>query len=118
MVHKAIAFMKTNGREKAYAEINNSRGQFIDRDLYVVVYDMNGRNLAHGGNAKMIGKDLIDMKDVDGKPYMKERIELIKAKGKGWQDYKFVNPVSKQIEQKSMYVEKFEEIIIGCGIYK
>jgi cytochrome c len=118
MVQKAISAMKANGRDKIIAEINSRKGQFIDRDLYVVIYDMNGKNLAHGANPKMVGKDLIEIKDVDGKAYMRERIELVKAKGKGWQDYKFVNPVSKAIEAKSMYVVKIDDLIFGCGIYK
>lgn len=118
MVKKAIAYIKANGKDKAFAEINDRKGQFTDRDLYIVVFDLNGKNLAHGANAKLIGKDLIDIKDVDGKPYMRERLELIKTKGKGWQDYKFSNPVTKAIEPKSMYVEKYEDIIVGCGIYK
>lgn len=118
MVRKAITYMKANGREKTLAEVNNLKGQFVDRDLYVVIYDLTLRNLAHGANPKMVGKDLIDMRDADGKSFMKERLEIVKTKGKGWQDYKFVNPVTKQIEQKAMYVEKFEDLIVGCGIYK
>ena len=118
MVQRAITYLKQQGREKAFAEIDNRHGQFVDRDLYVVVYDMNGKNIAHGGNSKMIGKNLIDMKDVNNKPFMKERIEIIKTKGKGWQDYVFLNPSSEQMEPKSMYIEKFEDLIVGCGIYR
>ena len=118
MVGKAIEFMKKNGREKGYAEISNSKGQFVDRDLYVVVYDLNGKVLAHGSNAKMIGKDLIDMRDTDGKYFVKERVEIAKGKGQGWQDYKFMNPVSRKIEPKSMYLQRYEDVIVGCGIYK
>ena len=118
MVSKAIEFMNKNGREKGYAEINNSKGQFTDRDLYVVVYDLNGKVLAHGSNAKMIGKDLIDMRDTDGKYFVKERVEIAKGKGSGWQDYKFMNPVSRKIEPKSMYLQRYEDVIVGCGIYK
>ncbi|MDH5264292.1 MAG: cache domain-containing protein [Betaproteobacteria bacterium] len=120
MVDKAIAFMKKNGREKAFAEINNKKGQFTDRDLYIFVYDMKGKVLAHGSNEKLIGKDVIEVRDVDGKHYVKERIEMM-SKGpdaKGWQDYKFMNPVSRQIEQKSAYLRRYEDMIIGCGIYK
>jgi signal transduction histidine kinase len=118
MVKKAIAFIKANGKEKGLAEISNSKGKFIDRDLYVTVYDLNGKCLAHGVNPKMIGKDLIDFKDIDGKSYVKERMDLAKSKGKFWQDFKFTNPISKKIEPKSMYCEKFEDIVVGCGIYK
>lgn len=118
LVQKVIASIKANGREKTFAEINTTTGKFRDRDLYVTINDMNGKNIAHGANPRMQGKDLIDLKDADGKPFMRERIEIVKAKGKGWQDYKFVNPVSKQIEPKSMYFEKYEDIVINCGIYK
>ena len=120
MVEKAIAFIKKNGREKAFAEFNNPKGQFTDRDLYVVVYDIRGKVLSHGANAKMIGKDVIDLRDVDGKFFVRERVEMM-SKGpdaKGWQDYKFMNPVSRQIEPKQMYLHRYEELIVGCGIYK
>jgi signal transduction histidine kinase len=119
MVGKAIAYLKKNGREKAFAEFNNPKGQFTDRDLYVVVYDTKGKVLAHGANAKLIGKDLIDLRDVDGKYFVKERVEMMsKPDAKGWQDYKFMNPVTKQIEPKSMYLVRYEDMIVGCGIYK
>lgn len=117
MAKKAIGFLKTNGADKAYAEISNPKGQFVDRDLYVVVYDMNGKCLAHGANAKMIGRDLIDNKDVDGKEFMKERVEMMKKQASGWQDYKFRNPTTNQIEPKAMYIERVNDVIVGCGVY-
>jgi len=117
MVQKAIDAMKKNGIDATVAEINKRDGQYQDRDLYVVVYDVKGKNIAHL-NPKMVGKDMIDLTDVDGKFFIRERLEIVKAKGKGWQDYKFVNPTTKQIEPKAMYVEKYEGVIVGCGIYK
>ena len=118
MVKKAIDYIKANGNEKAFEEISNPKGKFIDRDLYVVVYDMTAKCLAHGQKKNMVGKELIDFKDTDGKEYMKERIELMKKQPSAWQDYKFMNPVSKQIEPKSMYLERSGDLIVGCGIYK
>jgi cytochrome c len=118
MVKKAAEFIKLNGADKAFEEISNPQGQFVDRDLYVVVYDMNGKCLAHGANAKMIGRDLLDSKDVDGKEFVKERVEMMKKQDSGWQDYKFRNPVSNQIEAKSMYIEHHGDFIVGCGVYR
>jgi signal transduction histidine kinase len=118
LVKKAVTHIKADGKEKAFAEINDPKGKFIDRDLYIFVYDLKGVCVAHGFNQKMIGKDLSAMKDKDGKSYVKERIEIAKTAGKGWQDYKFTDPVSKKIEQKSAYIEKLDDLIVGCGIYK
>jgi cytochrome c len=117
LVEKAIAFVKENGKEKAFAAFGDPKGKFVIGDLYVFVYDMTGKCVAHGGNPKMIGKDLIDMKDADGKSFVKERVAIAKEKGKGWQDYKFSNPVSKAIEDKRAYVEKVDDVIVGCGAY-
>src|SRR5258708_6294508 len=64
MVKKAVTFIKEKGGEKAYPEITNKAGQFVDRDLYVVVYQLDGVVLAHGSNDKFVGKDLSDAQDV------------------------------------------------------
>ncbi len=118
LVKKAIQLIKAEGRDKAFAEINNPKGKFVDRDLYIFVYDMNGKCVSHGFNPKMIGKELLEMKDPDGKFFVKERVEIAKTKGKGWQDYKFTDPITKQIEPKSAYVERVDNLIVGCGVYK
>jgi cytochrome c len=117
MVKKAVEFIKANGNEKAFEEITNPKGKFVDRDLYVVVYDMNAKCLAHGQKASMVGKELIDFKDTDGKEFYKERVEMMKKQTSAWQDYKFMNPVSKEIEPKSMYLERIGDLIVGCGVY-
>jgi cytochrome c len=118
MVKRAVAFIKEQGPDKAYPEISDKAGRFIDRDLYVVVYQLDGKVLAHGANAKLIGKDLIDAQDVDGKFYVKERIELARKQPTFWQEYKFVNPVSKKIEPKQMYCERLNETAVCGGVYK
>jgi cytochrome c len=119
MVKKAVAYMKENGKEKAFAEFSNtSNSQFHDRDLYLFVYDFNGTAVTHGNNPKMVGKNLLDMKDNDGKFIIKSFIEVANGKGKGWVDYKWPNPVTKAVESKSSYIEKADGLIIGCGIYK
>jgi signal transduction histidine kinase len=118
MVKKATTFIKEQGPDKAYPEISNKAGKFIDRDLYVVVYQLDGKVLAHGSNEKFVGKDMIDAQDVDGKLYVKERVELAAKQPSFWQDYKFVNPVSKKVEPKQMYCEKLDNTAVCAGIYK
>lgn len=117
-VKKAVTFFKANGKDKALAEFSNPNGKFVKDDLYIFAYDMSGKCLAHGGNPKMIGKDLIGLKDADGKAFVAERLSIIKSKGKGWQNYKWINPESKAIENKTAYIEKVDDVILGCGAYK
>lgn len=120
LVKKAVAYIKANGKEKAFAAINDSKGQFVDRDLYIFVYDMKGTNLAigNGNAAKMNGKNLLDLRDADGKYIIKGFIDILNSKNSGWFDYKWPNPVTKAVEAKSSYVEKVDDLIVGSGIYK
>jgi cytochrome c len=118
MVRKGVAYIKANGNDKGYAEITDKKGRFQDRDLYLVVYGLDGVVHAHGANAKMVGRNLIDLRDIDGKPFVQERVDLARAKATFWQDYKFTNPMSKSIEPKQMYCERLEETVVCGGIYK
>jgi signal transduction histidine kinase len=118
MVKKAVAHIKSVGAEKAYADFTSKKAPWVDRDLYVLVYDLDGKVVAHGQNTKMVGKELIDLKDADGKEYVRERVELAKSKGKFWQDYKFTDPVSKKVLPKSTYCEKVDDTAVCAGIYK
>ena len=118
MVKKGVAYIKTNGKDKGYAEITSKQSQFKDRDLYLVVYGMDGKVWAHGANEKMVGKVLIDLKDVDGKEWVKERTELAKTKGSFWHDYKFTDPMTKKVEPKSTYCERLDDAVVCGGIYK
>ncbi|MYM40409.1 cache domain-containing protein [Duganella qianjiadongensis] len=118
MVRKAVDYLKANGRDKAFAAFNDPKGQFRDRDLYIMVYDMKGFNLAHGANPKLIGKDLMQLRDANGTLMIKEFIEVAKNKGSGWINYQWPNPVTSVVEAKSTYVEKYDDLIVGCGIYK
>ena len=118
MVKKGVGFIKAQGVEKGYAAITDNKGQFVDRDLYLVVYGLDGKCLAHGANPKQVGRDLIDLTDIDGKYFVKDRVAMVKAKPAGaWQEYKFTNPVSKKIEPKVMYCEKLGETAVCGGVY-
>lgn len=118
MVKKAVTYIKTNGPDKSYEEFTAGKS-FKDRDLYIVVYDLNGKNLAQGANPKLVGKDLMGLKDPDGKPIIKMFVDLAKDKGKGWvEGYKFMNPVTQKMETKAMYLERVGDTLVGCGIYK
>lgn len=117
MVGNTVAAIKAN-KQKTYEEITGKDPKWVDRDLYPVVYDLKGTVLAHGQNPKQVGKDLIDLKDPDGKPFVKERVELAQSKGKFWQDYKFTDPMTKKALPKQMYCEKLEDTVVCAGVYR
>ncbi|MGH6791762.1 MAG: cache domain-containing protein [Methyloceanibacter sp.] len=118
MVKKAVAEIKAEGADKAYALINDRSGPFVDRDLYIVVYGLDGMVLAHGADAKRIGTNQIGDKDPDGKAFVQERVELAAKEPSFWQSYKFINPVNNQVEPKEMYCERLDQTVVCGGVYQ
>ncbi|MBY0241913.1 MAG: cache domain-containing protein [Burkholderiaceae bacterium] len=121
MVKRAVEFLKKNGKDKAFAEFNNPRGAFIDKDLYIFAFGANGDGveLANGANPKLVGKNVLEMKDADGKFLIKDILKIGMGKeGKGWLDYKWPNPASGTLDAKRTYVERVDDVILGCGIYR
>ena len=117
MVKKAVAAVKADAA-KAYADITKKGGPFTDRDLYIVVYKLDGTVLAHGQNEALVNTNQKDAKDPDGKAFVAERIELAKKGQPFWQDYKFMDPISKKPEPKEMYCEPVNDTAVCGGVYK
>lgn len=119
MVKRVQVMFKERGAEATFKAVSDkSTAEFHDRDLYPFIYDMSGVNVAHGARPALIGKNLIGLKDQDGKFLIREMLEIAKAKGSGWFDYKWPNPINNKIEDKSSYVEKMGDYWVGVGVYR
>jgi len=118
MLAKAVEFYKANGQAKAFAAFDDPKGKFVDRDLYIYVSDLNAKILSHGANKALIGKTLIELKDTDGKLFMKELVDKAKASASGSVDYKWTNPTSKKVEAKTVFYQKIGDVVLVCGAYK
>ena len=116
---KAAEYVKANGREKAFAAFNEKEGQFRDRDLYVFAFDRKGNCLVHPLNPGLVGRDLMNMKDVDGKLLTRD---IISVSGPDWVDYKWKNPQTNAVQAKTTFVVPVAtpegEIVVAVGAYK
>ncbi len=120
MVKKAVATYKAEGRMEAFEKINDPKGQFVKGDLYIWVIDTdaNALCLARPVFKQLIGIELIDFQDLEGRYFMREAVSTAKAKGKGWVDYTWANPITKKQESKSTYFECVKNLCFFCGYYK
>lgn len=118
MVKKAIQVYKTGGLEKVINAVNDPKGEFNDGAYYVRIYDMEATVLAHPVNPKLLGTSILNYKDADGKEFMKEIMTMAKTQPSGWSDYKYRNPKTNEIEPKSTYFERVDDLVFCNGIYK
>ncbi|MTV37008.1 cache domain-containing protein [Duganella radicis] len=116
-VKKAVAYLGQNGKSKALAEFNDPKGRFVDGELYIVALDLDGVVLADANQPKMVGKSLYDIRDMNGKYFVREELEQARAQGQGWVEFVWPHPVSKQLAQRASYFERAGDVIVLTGIY-
>ena len=123
-VKQAVEFAKKNPKEKFLEEVSGVKGQFHfnkgqNNDLYIFVYDLEGKVLAHGVRRELVGVVRWTAKDPDGKPWIQDWTKLVKEKGNGWIEYKELNPAqNNKVMKKASFVELFNGMVIGAGIYE
>jgi len=116
-VVNAINFYRNSGKDIALAEFTNPKGPFVQDEMYIFVLDPKGNMIAHGVNEKYIDKNFIDLRDSDGKSFIREIVETAGEKGSGFVEYKWYNPVSKEMKPKRVYLEKVDDLTFCGGIY-
>jgi signal transduction histidine kinase len=119
MVKRVVEKFARSGPEATFRAVNDKAdATFHDRDLYPFIYDLKGVNVAHGARPALVGKNLISLKDQNGVYLIQEMIALAKGPGSGWVDYKWPNPITDKIEDKSSYIEKMGDYFVGVGVYR
>ncbi|MED5593808.1 cache domain-containing protein [Janthinobacterium sp. P210006] len=119
MAERGAAFMKAHGKEEMMKKITAKDPDFVQGSLYVDMRDIKtGIVLAHPINPSIVGKDLTDVPDANGKKYRREIIELAQKQGKGWVDYQYKNPTTGKIEPKTTYILRVNDVVLEAGIYK
>ena len=118
LLNAAAVEVKKLGMAKAAASFNDTRGSFVHDDLYVFAVNLQtGKFEAHGMNPKWTGSDANDLHDVEGKPLIKEMLDLAKTKGEGTVDYVWRNPVTNAVEKKRTFIRRENGSLIGVGFY-
>jgi cytochrome c len=117
-VDEAIAFYKATGRKIALAEFSNPQGPFAKGEQYTYVLGTTGMMLAHPVNEKFVGKDFYRVQDPQGKHFIKNIVDTANNGGFGWVEYTWFDPATKTERPKTVYFEKFDDLIFCSGVYK
>ena len=114
MAEEAAAYFQAQGPDAAFDAFNDG-ATFHDRDLYVFVLDGEGNVAAHGGNANLVGRNVIDLRDPSGRQFIRE---MVAVGATGWVEYQWQDPQSGSVEDKTTYVINVGDFVLGVGAYK
>lgn len=117
LVKRAVAHIAAVGLQNACDDFDDPKGGFIFDQYYLSVFDIRGMRLANGMEPWKRGENILDLRDGDGKPYVRYSVARAREKGFGWVQYKWKSPSSQKIELKLTYYELAQDAVINCGIY-
>jgi len=119
-VKDAVGQIEKNGAA-AFPHFHDPTGPFIAKDAYIFVFDMKGIDLVNPGFPNLEGRNLLDLKDAQGKQLIREMFEVVQTSDSGWVDYMWPKPGESVSTQKSAFVSKAKMgdqwVLVGCGVY-
>lgn len=105
----------------AYPLFHDPAGTFLAKDAYVFVVDPQGTDVVNPAFRNLEGRNLMDIKDANGKFFVREMLRVVEERGNGWVDYMWPKPGESIPTQKSAYVTKAmmdgQWVMAGCGVY-
>ena len=118
LVERAMAHIAQVGRERAFADFHDPHGAFIDRDLYLFVFDRNGTTSVFGSKPELVGQHAGAVPGLEPTSFL-ARAWSAADSGGGWIQYEVVSPGTKAVTPKQSYVLPLGPVeFIGCGAYR
>ena len=119
-VKDAVGRIEKNGGA-SFSLFHNPTGPFIAKDAYIFVIDPSGVDLVNPAFPNLEGRNILDVKDTQGKQLIREMLQVVQTSGSGWVDYMWPKPGESVSTQKSTYVSKAKMgdqwVLVGCGVY-
>lgn len=120
MVKDAVSVIEEKGRI-AFPLFRDKSGRFMAKDAYIFVLDPYGTELVSPPHPNLEGRNLLEVKDVNGVHMSREMLKVAQTQGSGWVNYMWPKPGDSIPTQKSTYVMKAnlgdQWLMVGCGVY-
>jgi len=105
----------------AYSSFHGKGSPFLFAGTYIWLNDLNGIMLLHPIKPGLVGKELLGLKDGNGKRFFLDLITVAKEKGEGWISYTWPKPGEKtrslKVSFAKLAVIENDSIMVGCGTY-
>jgi cytochrome c len=117
LVEAGAAHLKAVGPDKAFADFNDPKGQWVQGDLYLFAFDRKGVYRATGFRPERTGQNAWEMTDPAGLKVVQEIVKKARRDGAATVDYLWKNPATGKLENKTSYVVQAGDYAVGAGFY-
>jgi len=117
LVERAVAYRQRTSKDAFLRDVTDPSKGFYDRDMYVFILDENGTYVAFGGNPAKVGTRVQDIPGIDGNGLLRSIVDQANYEP-GWVEYDIANPTTGKVQSKMSFVQKVDNVYVGCGVYK
>jgi cytochrome c len=118
LTNGAVNSFYAQGQAATWASISNPFGAYVRGDIYMFAYDFNGLCVAHGENPALVGQNLKNLRDSQGRLLIQEIIKVAQSpEGKGWVEYEWVNARKLSYVRRVTHPETQKSYAISAGYY-
>ena len=118
LVFDAMVHIRSAGYEQAVRDFHDKNGPFIDRDMYIFIFDRRGIYQVHGALPEKDNTDLRIIPGLDADKLVADAWEVCDQEQGGWVNYVITNPVTRETQAKTSYVVPLDDHhLLGCGCY-
>jgi signal transduction histidine kinase len=121
-VEAAAVLLQQQGRA-AFPQLRDRRGRFFYNDTYVFVDTPQGVELVNPAFAEVEGRNILQLRDAEGRPMVRDYLQLARERGSGWTRYLWPQPDHSSLPvRKHTYVRQVvlpdgEILVVGSGLY-
>ncbi|MCP4131931.1 MAG: hypothetical protein GY754_13215 [bacterium] len=120
MLEAAVKEIEKKGK-KAFPQFRKKGSKWYQGEMYLFIYTIEGVNIFHPVQKHLEGKNLFNLKDINGRPLIQHLIWK-SERGGGWVHYMWTRPGEFIPTWKSGYVKKAVtpgglECFVGTGVY-
>ena len=117
-LEKAAVLIQEKG-EKAFDELTDPSGPWVDGNWYLYINNFDGYNVAHL-NKKMVGKRFFALRDSKGNAFFAElQKAAMSDPGRGWVEFWWPKPNETEPSRKIGFVMRIpgKRLLVGTGAY-
>lgn len=113
---KVENFLQQQGSDKLQKTLLKQPQIYQYADLFPIIFNQQGKIIAHGKNAYLVGRSGILVTDVTGKQFFLLGFKALQNEEEVAVIYQWINPLTQKIEDKTLYLRKYKSWIIGVSV--
>jgi len=118
--HEAAALITSQGLDVAIKAISDPNGEFVWKDSYVFLMNLDGKMLAHPYQPELTKLDhVLLLTDPTDKAMFVHFVNIARKSGQGWVEYMWPKPGKTTPSKKLTYIYRVpdQDLLVGAGLY-